>query len=457
MTKNNKCAIIKRYFLQDFNEDWVLLMNVLLISKDFYAADLCVRLMREGHKVKAYVEDPTDKGTYVGMVRHVNSWRKELKWVGKDGLIVFDNTGYGKIQDGLRKLGYSVVGGSEAGDRCEDDRAFGQKILWASGLKIVPSQDFHSLDEAIAFVKKHPDEWVIKQNGHASKVFNYVGQMTDGSDVISTLESYKKIGNKKDVRSIELQKRIRGVEIGVGRYFNGRDWVGPIEMNMEHKDLHNDNIGPKTFEMGTLMWFDADEKNKLFTETLAKLKPYLTRINFRGDIDINCIVNESGAHPLEFTARFGFPALQLQCALADSPFGDFLKAVADGKGYDFKYKKGFGIVVLVATPPFPYNNISKESFSKGLNVYFKEPLSEKEKNNVHFERISRRKSGEYYISKDDGFVLHVSGTGKTVEKARSEAYAVIGKLIIPKMFYRTDIGIKFIKEERRLLKQWGYL
>lgn len=432
-------------------------MNVLLISNDFYAADLCLRLMREGHKVKAYVEDPTDRGTYVGMIKRVNSWKKELGWVGKEGLIVFDNTGYGKIQDELRKMGYAVVGGSEAGDRCEDDRAYGQRILWACGVKIVSSQDFHSLDEAILFVKKHPGEWVIKQNGHASKVFNYVGQMEDGSDVTSMLKSYKKQGNKKEVNYIELQKRIRGIEIGVARYFNGDDWVGPIEMNMEHKDLHNDNLGPKTFEMGTLMWFDANEKNKLFQETLAKLKPYLKRINFRGDIDINCIVNESGAYPLEFTARFGFPALQLQCALSESPFGEFLKAIARGKDYDFRYKKGFGVVVLVAVPPFPYKNISKENFSKGVNIYFKKPLTEEEKNQIHFERVSRRRTGEYYISKDDGFVLHVTGTGKTVEQARKSVYALINKLVIPKMFYRTDIGLKFLREERQSLKKWGYI
>lgn len=432
-------------------------MNVLLISRDFSAADLCLRLTREGHKVKAYVEDAEDRNIYAGMVQRVKHWKKELEWVGKKGLIVFDNTGYGKIQDELRKQGYAVVGGSEEADRCEDDRAYGQRILWASGVKIVPSQDFYSLDKAIQFVKKHPDEWVIKQNGHASKVFNYVGQLANGSDVISTLESYKKKGNTKEINHVELQQRIRGIEIGVARYFNGETWVGPIEMNMEHKDLHNDNLGPKTFEMGTLMWFDDNEKNKLFQNTLAKLVPYLKRINFRGDIDINCIVNETGAYPLEFTVRLGFPAMQLQCALAESPIGEFLKAVADGEDYDFHYKKGFGVVVLVATPPFPYRGLSKENFSKGVNIFFKETLTDEEKNRIHFERVSRRKTGEYYIAKDDGFVLHTTGTGKTVEQARNKAYSLIDKLVIPKMFYRTDIGLRFIEGDRVKLKKWGYL
>ena len=31
-----------------------------------------------------------------------------------------------------------------------------------------------------------------------------------------------------------------------------------------------------------------------------------------GYIDINCIVNNNGIYPLEFTARFGYPAISIQ-------------------------------------------------------------------------------------------------------------------------------------------------
>lgn len=433
-------------------------MNILMVSRDLSGGDLCVRLQREGHSVRVFVYEKSQRNKLRGIVRKTKDWRKELKWAGKDGLILFDSTGFGKIQDELRKEGYSVVGGSEKGDHCEDDRAYGQKVLWASGVKVASSRDFHSLDEAIHFVKKHPDEWVIKQNGHASKIFNYVGQLASGEDVISTLESYKKRANKKkDVGYIELQKRIRGIEIGVGRYFNGSDWVGPIEMNIEHKDLYAGNVGPKTYEMGTLMWFDDNEENRLFQETLGRLKDYLKHIHFHGDVDINCIVNEQGVFPLELTARFGFPALQLQCALSTSPWGDFLKAVALGQSYDFKYRKGYGVTVLVAIPPFPYLIPSKKNTPQNLDIFFKGVLMEEEENRIHFEEVSRRKDGTYYVSSEGGFVLHVSGTGKTVEAARQQAYALIDKIVIPKMFYRTDIGVKFAKEDRKKLKEWGYV
>lgn len=431
-------------------------MRILGISGDFSMGDLCFRLKEEGHDVRIFVADKSIKA-YIGMLRHSTDWRRDLQWVGKNGLIIFDTTGFGAIQEKLRKDGYSVFGGCHLGDKIEDDRAYGQKILAVSGVKTIPSRDFHDIDEAISFVQKNGGRWVVKQNGHVSKTFNYVGELESGEDVIRVLEGYRK-NNGRDAHHIELQQRVDGIEIGVGRYFNGKEWVGPIEMNIEHKSFFNGGIGPKTFEMGTLMWFDDNEKNKLFQETLAKLKPYLTKIDYRGDIDINCIVNEDGAHPLEVTARFGFPALQLQMALATGiAWGGFLKAVADGKQYDFRYSKQYGVVVLVATSPFPYKYINKKDSSELMTIFFRKEMNEADMKNIHYEGVSRRKTGEYYISRDSGFVLHVSGVAKTVQQARTNAYSLIRKIVVPKMFYRTDIGLKFIEEEHALLKQWGYM
>src|SRR3989344_1454506 len=253
-------------------------MRILIVSRDFSCADMAYRLQKEGHSVRVWIKQAPDARAYRGgMLKKVKDWKKCLPWVGKSGLIMFDYTGFGKIQDELRAKGYSVIGGSQGGDRCEDERAYGQKVFWMCGMKMIPYQDFKSLDNAVAFVRKNPKEWVIKQNGHASKTFNYVGSLKDGSDVLSVLESYRKTVPRRDLKSIQLQERIRGIEIGIGRYFNGTSWVGPIEMNIEHKNLCNGDLGPKTFEMGTLMWFDNDESNPLFQETLARMGDYLKK------------------------------------------------------------------------------------------------------------------------------------------------------------------------------------
>lgn len=296
---------------------------------------------------------------------------------------------------------------------------------------------------------------MLKQNGHVDKCFSYAGKMPDGSDVINLLQNYK-MHNQKDCRSIDLQERVEGVELAVTRYFNGKDWIGPVMMNIEHKKLFPGGLGPKTSEMGTLMWFDDNETNKLFNETSNKLTAYLRKIDFRGCFDINCIVNENGAVPLEATPRFGYPTVHVEDALLESPWGEFLKAVADGKDYDLKWRKGFGIVLLIAVPPFPYQAVNDKYSPEGLRIRFCKKLTEEESDRIHFSEVYRN-DDEYTIAAKSGYVMCVTSTDKNAEEARKKAYSLADKIVIPRMFYRNDIGLKFIERDQKLLKKWGYL
>lgn len=434
---------------------------LLLVSKDGDALDLALRLQQEGHEVTLAIQDRAYAKVGDGFgLRKATDWRKELPHIGKDGLIIFDQTGWGKEQDGLRKSGFSVVGSSEGGDRLEFDRKHAQEIFRKYGMKTVPSHHFTSAEETIKFVKKNKGRWVVKQNGHADKCFSYDGKLEDGSDVIDLLENYK-LYSPDECVSIDLQERVTGVELAVTRYFNGTDWVGPSMMNIEHKKLFPGGLGPKTPEMGTLMWFDDNEENKLFKETVAKMKPYLRKINFRGCFDINCIVTEKGAVPLEATPRFGYPTIHLEAALIRSHWGGFLKAVADGKPYDLQWRKGWGIVVLIAVPPFPYQFVHKKYNPAGLRIRLNGKLSEQEQAHIHFSEVLQNGTGqaedEYLIAGGSGYVMSVTGAGATVEKARAQAYGLSEKVVVPRMFYRNDIGKKFIEHDRALLKKWGYV
>jgi phosphoribosylamine--glycine ligase len=424
-------------------------------------AGVAHKLIQEGHEVKMYIEKEESRDCLDNIVPKVSDWCKELNWVGKDGLIVFDEIGYGKIQDDLRKQGYQVFGGCALGDKLESNRAYGHKIFQEYGLKTVDLFDFDNIEDAVLYIKDHPKAWVVKQNGKLSKSVNYVGHFNDGKDVISLLKNYfhnSWINREK----ITIQERINGVEVGVGRYFNGSDWVGPIEMNIEHKKLFAGDAGPMTSEMGTLAWYDDNENNKLFQETIAKLKPFLKKINFRGDFEINCIVNETGAYPLEATSRMGSPIVNLHTELNVSPWSEFLLAIAKGQQYDLKWKKGFGIVSLVAAPPFPYSqktNRVGESLMHGVNIYFDE-LDKKEMEHIHFEEVSLRtntKESVCYIAGCQGYVLYVTSVGQTIQEARNKNLDIIRRIIIPKMSYRNDIGVKFMEHDQILLKDWGYL
>ncbi len=436
-------------------------MNILFISKDLGAIALACRLIEEGHDLKFYDREPgwKNKIKRPGLI-FIEDWKKELDWVGKDGLIVFDDMGMGKTQDRLRSEGYSVFGGSSVGEKLEKNRQYGQKIFSAMGIKIKHSVDFYSIDEVIEFIKKHPKKWVLKQNGSMDKGLNYASELENGEDVISILKAYKKSLKTPKVH-FDLQEKIEGIEIAVGRFFNGKKWVGPICVNIEHKNLFNDNLGPKTNEMGNLMWYEYNEKNRLFQETLGKMGSYLKSINYHGYFDINCIVDKDYAYPLEATSRLGHPTVQLQDTLHLSPWGEFLKSIADGKNYKLKCRKNYGVIVFIGTPPYPYKNRSNYNSPKGLPIFFKERITTDEKKRLYLEEVSCVKNGhaepKKIICGNSGYIAFVSGHGKTVKDARESAYSLIDKIVVPKGFYRTDIGLSFIQKNGRKLKKWGWI
>lgn len=430
-------------------------MRILFVSGELIAGDLPWRLKEEGNEVKLYVGHPLQAECQNGFVERVANWRQELGWVGKDGLIVFDDVGYGQEQDNLREEGYRVFGGSAGGDRLEQDREYGQKVLRSIGLNVEPTLNFATPREAIEHIRNHKAAYVVKQNNHQSAL-NYVGELETGEDVLSMLKKYESVG----VSDISLQKKLRGVEVGVARYFNGNDWVGPIEISFEHKDLFNDDIGPKTGEMGTLAWYDANEDNPLFKKIIEPLKKYLQDIRFKGDISVNSFVHEHRVSPIEFTARIGCPIIHLQGDFNISPWGEFLAAIADGKRYDLQYKKGYGIVLTLALPPFPYEGISNEFSSDDLEIFFRDGLSAEERKRIHFEgvKLDMRDGRErYFVTKSIGYTMFVTGIGEKVEFAQESAYSLAKKVIIPKIFYRTDIGSRFLRNDHEQLKQWGWL
>ena len=195
-------------------------MKILFISKDFSGSSLCLRLLQEGNEIRAYVADPVSTQILDGLIDKIGL-DEGLHWIGKDDLIVVDDVGFGPLQDRLRSEGYAVVGGSGGGDLLENDRPHCQRILKTHGIITVPIHSFDTLDDTIRFVQSNPGRWVLKQNGQPDKTFCYIGRLANGSDVLDLLEYYGRRKRNADDNFI-LQQYIDGVEIGVGRYFNGQ-------------------------------------------------------------------------------------------------------------------------------------------------------------------------------------------------------------------------------------------
>ena len=244
----------------------------LFASLSSLIGDIAWQVVKEGHEVRYYVENEKERDIADGFVPKSSDYEKDVKWAD---IVVFDDTlGQGTKAHTLRAAGKPVIGGTTYTDNLEDDRSFGQEELKKAGVTIIPYQDFDSFDPAIEFVKKNPDRYVIKPSGEAQNVKRrlFVGEEEDGNDVIGMLEAYKKAFSE-EIKVFQLQRRVNGVEVAVGGFFNGKKFITPININFEHKKLFPGEVGPPTGEMGTAMFWS--EPNAIFSRTLLKMEPKL--------------------------------------------------------------------------------------------------------------------------------------------------------------------------------------
>ena len=421
----------------------------LFVSIEGLISDIAWQVFKEGHEVRLFIENPAERDIGDGFVPKTDDWEVDARWAD---VIIFDDVlGQGAKAAELRAAGKHVVGGSPYTDRLEDDRTFGQEELKKAGINIIPYREFTDFSEAVRYVQENPGRYVIKPSGEAQNIKRllFVGEEDDAKDVIQVLEAYGRAWTNQ-IKVFQLQRRASGVEVAVGAFFNGKDFITPININFEHKKLFPGNLGPSTGEMGTSMYWS--EPNRLFNLTLKRFEAKLREENYVGYIDLNCIVNGNGIYPLEFTARFGYPTISIQQEGMVTPMGEFLFRLAAGEDFKLKTKKGFQIGVRVVIPPFPFDDKEIfESASRDTVIIFQKPNRE----GVHIEDV-RRVNDEWVVAGTSGVVLIVCGAGSTMKQAQTQAYSRIKNILIPNMYYRIDIGDRWFEDSDKL-HNWGYL
>ena len=325
-------------------------MRFLGIGDDADLASLYLRLVEEGHEVKICIGNPLCRDTLAGLVTRVVDWQSEIQWVrevGQEGCILFENVGAGRgeLQDRLRSIGLNVIGSSAYGARLEIDRAYAQQILGELGLSTAAIFEFSHTEEARRFIDQRPARYVLKSTGPDAATF--VGRHRGGVDVSAILSADPTYAGY----SFILMEFVEGIEMGVGAYFNGDNFLEPACLDWEHKRFFPGDLGELTGEMGTVVTYSGSKS--FFKRTLGKMGTTLKKAGYCGYINLNTIVNEKGIWPLEFTCRFGYPGYAILDPLQRTSWADLFRSMIDRSNTRFEVKPGFAVGVVITTPPIP--------------------------------------------------------------------------------------------------------
>jgi phosphoribosylamine--glycine ligase len=315
------------------------------------------------------------------------------------------------------------------------------------GLPLSPSWAFDDPGAAASFVQAHPGAYVVKASGadHAASD-TFVGVLPDGRDVLSDLRRRRL---RRPNQALILTSVIRGVEMGVGAYFNGRRFLRPACLDWEHKRFFPGDLGELTGEMGTVASFDRTAP--FFERTLAKMEGALARHGHVGYVNLNTMVNEDGIWPLEFTCRFGYPGYAVLDPLQATPWGRLTQAMARGEDLALETLAGFCVGMVLTTPPFPYSRQEIDE-SVGHPVCFAPGADMR---HHHFGEVGLDADGRLATSGLYGWTLVVTGVGDSLPEARRHALRNIKQVYVPNGRWRTDIGRRLIKADLARLERLG--
>ncbi len=418
--------------------------------------DVAMQLQYEGNEVIMSIPNHDYKTIGDGILRKDDKW-----WDYIDGSWIFivDGCEHGALQDYLRGKGVSVFGGSEQGDKLENDRQLGQKWFKSAGFYQPESQNFKDIDSAIKFVQERPkQQFVLKQNSDASKSINHVGKFEGNEDMLYHLEQLKTKWNEAEWGKFDcdLMEKVEGLEVAVSAFFNGKDFMknkaGKVVayINFEEKKEIEKGMGSTTGEMGTT-FLAIDEDNKFFKQILAhpKILQVLRASKFRGVFDINCIQTKQGMVALEPTCRPGIPGSSYAFIEGlKMPTGDMIEAVAKGQDTPIELHSGVGMVLVVAAKPFPVEaSLPPESTSVGEKLWILKngkpvkEMDEEQKKHIHLQNFKKEKD-DFVVATTNGYLLTVTGRdGKTIKQVRENLIKYTKEnLYIPDMKIRHDLG-----------------
>lgn len=418
--------------------------SILIISMDGAGVPLALRLADEGHIVKMWIKD-SHAHTLLKGYKNPSRVSDPYKMTDQYDLILSDMVGTGAVCDNLCKKGKLVLGGGSFNDKLELDRAYGNKV--ASTLTEIASPntiEIATKAELSEFLDKSKVPLVIKPLNNKKTSLTLVS--TDKQNRM--LKSVVANGSDNLTPCI-VQETITGIEISTEGWFNGEEWSKPFNHTIERKRLMEGDKGALTGCMGNVVW--PTQGNKLTSQAIEPLKPLLEKVGYVGPIDMNCIVTQDKAYFLEFTARFGYDAIQAWAEMIKLPLFDYLYAIASQQKDSFTYHDGYSLGVRLTVAPYP----SKEGMDRWKNV--KAIDIPKEASRHVWLTDVLKKENEVLLAGGYGVVGCVTARGSTVRECQRRVYRTIKNIsLTDDIQYRNDIGNTVEKDKQQLI-DWGWV
>jgi phosphoribosylamine---glycine ligase len=357
----------------------------------------------------------------------------ELVIVGPEGPLVKGIRDYFEVDAQLKSI--LIVGPGKMGAQLEGSKDFSKQFMLRNDVPTAKARTFYTgqLAEANNYLETCKPPLVLKADGLAAgKGVIITSDLAEAKATMREMLDGKKFGDASS--KVLVEEFLDGIELSVFVLTDGEDYVILPEAK-DYKRIGDGDTGPNTGGMGSVSpvpfadaAFMKKVEEKVIKPTIAGLQK--EQIPFKGFIFVGLMNVKGEPFVIEYNTRMGDPETQSVMARIASDFLELLLACAKGelKNKSISVDPNYALTIVLASDGYP------DEYEKGKIIGGLEEVTEA----LVFQAATKKQGNE--VVTDGGRVLGITGRGKTLKEAQTNAYAAAEKINWEGIYYRWDIG-----------------
>lgn len=336
------------------------------------------------------------------------------------------------IVDLFTENGLNIFGPKKNAARIESSKEFAKDLMAKYNIPTSAYSTFSDYDEAIAYLDAIKAPYVLKYDGLAAGKGVVIAKTK--LEAINTLKSML-LDEEFGQGRVVIEDYLEGPEFSFMCFVDNEKGY-PLALAQDHKRAYENDEGPNTGGMGCyspLPFTSKEDEEYALNEIMIPTAKALVKEGcpFKGVLYGGLMKTKDGIKVIEFNARFGDPETEVVLPRLTSDIFEAFMAIVESRPCNLTWsdKKSVGIVMASKGYPGSY-----------------------EKN--HLLDISNVKTSVYHMGTklinnrlvtNGGRVIMIVAMEDTLKEAKEKVLKEIGNVKCNNLFYRKDIGDKYIK------------
>ncbi len=341
------------------------------------------------------------------------------------------------IVDAFVLAGCRIFGPTQVATQLESSKSFAKELMKKYTIPTAAYHTIYTLSEALDVLNKNPAPIVIKADGLAAGK----GVTVAMSDEEAIEAIYALYPDHETRITTVIEEYLDGEEFSLMAFVHGNTVI-PMELAQDHKRAFDHDLGPNTGGMGAYSPVPQISR-EMIEETMKNVMIPMANamvnegMPFTGILYGGLMATKSGIKTIEFNVRFGDPETEVVLMRLMNDLDSVIFDVMNDQDPHLTFDPRFAIGVVLANKGYPAHYVTGSVIS-GLE-------------NVHSAIFHMGTSmiDNKTVTKG-GRVLFVATLGDTLAKAREEVYKEIKAIECDDLFYRMDIGDRYINIEEKL-------